>query len=210
MRREGSRSLTPEEANLWKRATRRTTVLHPDRPKPWQDKDFRAAPERSVHQPIPEFRIGEKSGNGDPSHDPVPDVSRYSERLPSGMDRKIHGKLKRGKLAPEARIDLHGLTSEGAFFELDRFIPKAHADGCRLVLVITGKGRKGGGDGSTPFRGGVLKRMVPLWLASSPFSRLVLDVSEAHPRHGGSGAYYVYLRRRDNRGGRFTAVVRNR
>jgi DNA-nicking Smr family endonuclease len=37
---------------------------------------------------------------------------------------------------------------------------------------------------------------VPGWLHLPPLGPAVLQVTEAHQRHGGSGAYYVYLRRR--------------
>jgi DNA-nicking Smr family endonuclease len=36
---------------------------------------------------------------------------------------------------------------------------------------------------------------VPQWLRMAPLSALVLQISEAHLKHGGGGAYYVYLRR---------------
>ncbi len=57
------------------------------------------------------------------------------------MDRKSFGKLKRGKLPPEARIDLHGMTLDQAHPALTRFILDSHAKQRRLVLVITGKGK---------------------------------------------------------------------
>ena len=64
-----------------------------------------------------------------------------------------------------------------------------------LVLVITGKGRPGQDEGPAPLRQGVLRRQVPVWLAQPPLGPLVLQVAEAHVRHGGAGARYVYLRR---------------
>ena len=66
----------------------------------------------------------------------------------------------------------------------------------RLVLVITGKGRKPHDDNPIPVRHGILKHQVPHWLHSPPLSAVVLQISEAHLKHGGTGAYYVYLRRR--------------
>jgi DNA-nicking Smr family endonuclease len=45
------------------------------------------------------------------------------------MDAKTHGKMTRGKLQPEARIDLHGMTLAEAHPELIRFILNAHAAG---------------------------------------------------------------------------------
>ena len=38
--------------------------------------------------------------------------------------------------------------------------------------------------------------LLPQWLAAPGLRHAVLEVVEAHRRHGGSGAYYVYLRRR--------------
>ena len=112
------------------------------------------------------------------------------------MDRKAFTRMKRGKLKPEARIDLHGLTLAEAQPRLSRFIQAAHADGKRLVLVITGKGRSGRDDGDPiPTRPGALRRQVPDWLMRPPLSTMVLDIAPAHIRHGGEGAYYVYLRR---------------
>ncbi len=187
--------------NLWKRVTKRASVLHPDRAEPATSEMSRSEPDRNgpekhVKFPVPQFRIGERSGIGDPPNDVIPGVPRYPKAYPLRMDRKAYERMRRGKLAPEARIDLHGMTTARALPELQRFVQAAHDTGCRLVLVITGKGSNSGGDDLTPEREGVLKRQVPHWLSTSPLSQLVLEVFEAHSKHGGSGAYYVYLRRR--------------
>jgi DNA-nicking Smr family endonuclease len=47
-----------------------------------------------------------------------------------------------------------------------------------------------------PHRRGILKRQVPLWLKQPPAAQAVLQIAPAHIRHGGDGAYYVYLRKR--------------
>jgi len=112
------------------------------------------------------------------------------------MDRKSFQRLKRGKLTPEAKLDLHGMTLDHAHAALTRFILRAHGGGKRLVLVVTGKGKDRDGDGPIPVRHGVLRHNVPHWLRLPPLGPLVLQVTEAHIRHGGGGAYYVYLRRR--------------
>ena len=103
--------------------------------------------------------------------------------------------MLRGKTAPEARIDLHGMTLAEAQPELVRFILNAHASGLRLVLVITGKGKRDEDHGPIPARRGVLRHQVPHWLNLPPLSAAVLQVASAHLKHGGEGAYYVYLRR---------------
>ena len=111
------------------------------------------------------------------------------------MDRKVFARMKRGKLSPEARIDLHGRRLEDAHGALVRFVLSSQASGRRLVLVITGKGKSGPDDGPIPRPRGVLRHQVPEWLALPPLAQAVLQVTTAHASHGGSGAYYVYLRR---------------
>jgi DNA-nicking Smr family endonuclease len=141
------------------------------------------------------FHLGEKSRSAT-RLDLVPTPAEALSAAPLQMDAKTHGKMTRGKLTPEARIDLHGLTLSEAHPELIRFILNAQSDGARLVLVITGKGRRGEDIGPIPQRMGVLRHQVPQWLHMPPLGQAVLQVSEAHLKHGGSGAYYVYLRRR--------------
>ena len=63
------------------------------------------------------------------------------------------------------------------------------------MLVITGKGRAPDG-GLQPQRHGILRHSVPHWLGAPPLAARILQVAPAHQRHGGGGAYYVYLRRR--------------
>lgn len=128
-----------------------------------------------------------------------PDVGKAAAGAP-GLDRNTARRLGRGALEPEARIDLHGMTAERAHRALTRFILSAHAGGKRCVLVITGKGGRprdadlgqirdyGGG-------AGVLKTLTPEWLRSPPLVGLVVGLFQAHTRHGGDGALYVYLRK---------------
>ena len=121
-----------------------------------------------------------------------------AERLteqPLRMDARTHRSLQRGKLRPDARLDLHGMTLAVAKAELTGFILRAQAAGHRLVLVITGKGERGADRGPLPVRAGALRHEVPHWLAMAPLSQAVLQVVPAHIRHGGGGAYYVWLRR---------------
>jgi DNA-nicking Smr family endonuclease len=104
----------------------------------------------------------------------------------AGLDRARFERLKRGQMAIEARLDLHGLTQAEAHRELSAFIAREFAQGCRLALVITGKGRAGQG---------VLRESVPRWLNEPGLRGRVLAVSQAQPRDGGAGALYVLLRK---------------
>jgi DNA-nicking Smr family endonuclease len=93
------------------------------------------------------------------------------------------------KQHPDARIDLHGETLDSARQKLLRFLEIQHAQGNRLVLVITGKGSSESG------RAGRLKREVPLWLEDAAFRHHVTSFHASHQRHGGEGALYIKLRR---------------
>lgn len=115
----------------------------------------------------------------------------------SGLDGNTAEKLKRGRLAPGARIDLHGLTEDRAHQALLAFLQRAQKDGVKLALVITGEGNPRGEEGAawTVRRHGVLKEMVPRWLNEKAFASLIAGSGPAHRNHGGEGALYVYLRK---------------
>ncbi|NBX66745.1 MAG: DNA mismatch repair protein MutS [Proteobacteria bacterium] len=106
--------------------------------------------------------------------------------LSRDLDRRTLQKLERGQMAIEAVLDLHGHSQAQAIDALNAFIPAAHKRGMRCVLVITGKGSRGGG---------VLRNNLTDWLDSPALAPFVLKATPAKGRHGGGGAFYVYLRR---------------
>ena len=192
MARKGPRDLRPEERELWQRIARSADPLRPARavtprpspPKPQQKPQPDAAP---APDPIQPFRVGANAATRIPDRPVAP--------APIRMDRKTFTRMSKGRLDPDARIDLHGMTAARAQTALSAFLLSAFSRGDRLVLVITGKGRPRRSPGPMPDEERVLKREVPHWLTMPPLSAVVLDVATAHRRHGGSGAYYVYLRR---------------
>lgn len=193
------RGLTADEKALWSRIAATAVPIHPKR-KP--DAEFGAPPVDRMPRPAPPipdpiapFRMGAGPGAATTRIDLSPHPGRALHDQPLRMDHKTHRKMSQGKLAPDARIDLHGMTLNAAQPALTRFILNSGAQGLRLVLVITGKGRAGGPDAPLPVRPGALRHNVPLWLHMGPLNQLVLQVRPAHRRHGGEGAYYVYLRR---------------
>lgn len=116
-----------------------------------------------------------------------------SERLravprtaPNELEPRRHRRLARERDPIDARIDLHGLGRFQAQDALSAFLIGAHARGLRSVLVITGKGSRGGG---------VIRASLADWVAQPPLRAIVSGVSPAHRRHGGDGAVYVTLRR---------------
>ncbi|MFQ1700293.1 Smr/MutS family protein [Loktanella agnita] len=187
------RHLSPEERALWDKVADRAVPLDPQKPK--QSPPV-SAPKKppAPRDPAPDFSVGQSARAARP-HDLLPNINDRLGKAPVHMDHKSFGKMKRGKLKPEARIDLHGMTMAEAHPELVSFILGAQSLGRRLVLVITGKGKDRDDGGPIPTRHGVLRHQVPQWLALPPLNHVILQVTPAHIKHGGHGAYYVYLRR---------------
>ncbi|QXX75498.1 Smr/MutS family protein [Methylovirgula sp. HY1] len=113
------------------------------------------------------------------------------------LDRRLKQRLTRGKVEVDAVIDLHGLHQQEAHASLQRFLLRAQSNGAKLVLVVTGKGE--GRAAEDYGGGGVLRRSVPHWLGAPDWRGLVVGFEEASRPHGGAGALYVRLRRRDRR-----------
>ncbi|MBY5987183.1 Smr/MutS family protein [Roseovarius atlanticus] len=191
------RRVTPEELKLWQQVAKTTDRLNPKTGKEGPRLLERPSkPPSDAPQPaLPDFRVGQNANRSGHKHDTLPGLSERLARQPLQMDKRTNTRLKRGKVEPEARIDLHGMTLARAQPALTGFILRAQAQGKRLVLVITGKGKNTDTGGPIPTRNGVLRHAVPQWLGMAPLSGLVLQITQAHGRHGGGGAYYVYLRR---------------
>lgn len=95
-------------------------------------------------------------------------------------------KIRRGQTSISATLDLHGHTQITAASTLESFLARQRRQGARCVLVITGKGKLGEG---------VLRRRFMDWITSKEAGAIVSGYAQAHQRHGGSGAFYVFLRR---------------
>jgi len=108
--------------------------------------------------------------------------------LPS-LDPHLLRKLRKGELAVQGHVDLHGLTRDEARTALERFLLAARQGGRRCVLVVHGRGLHS--KDQIP----VLKSGVQLWLTRGRIARWVLAFSTARPHDGGAGAVYVLLRR---------------
>jgi DNA-nicking Smr family endonuclease len=180
------RRLSEEERQLWETVAssaepltrRRRTVVDAA---PAAESVHEAGPPRrnAVHKPVKLDKPPAKPA-------PAPVI---------GMDRRTRTELARGSRAIDARVDLHGLTQSLAHQRLRRFLEEAQAEGARLVLVITGKGKPLDAVTTSEERG-VLRRAVPGWLAGTEFRHLVAGFDEAGRRHGGGGALYVRIKRK--------------
>jgi DNA-nicking Smr family endonuclease len=106
----------------------------------------------------------------------------------AGVDRRSWQRFRRGGIAPERSVDLHGFDAESARRELESQLAEAHRAGERCVLVIHGVGRH------SP-RGPVLRAALSQWLTDSAIATGVLAFAPATTELGGKGATLVLLRK---------------
>ncbi len=168
-----------KDIDLWRYVTRNVTPYRAQR----------HATEDCAAPPRPSAAAAEREA--DFSAPSPPPARRAPQPLKLGalaaMDKRTAQRFKRGDMAVDGRIDLHGLTLDQAHRALSGFIRGAHARRARSVMVVTGKGGKEGF--------GKIRREAPEWLARPDLRPLSLAVIEARPHHGGSGALYVLLKR---------------
>lgn len=99
--------------------------------------------------------------------------------------------LRQGKLAPEAKLDLHGSTREEARQKVRHFLEDSTYKGKKVVLVVTGKGK--GSEGEP-----VLRAEIERYLRFDA-SAWVVEWGRAPGNYGGEGALVVFLKQRKNR-----------
>lgn len=218
MTKRNKRSATEEELRLWRHAVREARplqALKPD-PKPagvglshkataGSTKPLNGASSGLVSQAEP--------GAGTTKHQATPgasgpptgaaSVSKQSTKTTppphTGFDRRTEQRIRRGKLEIHRKIDLHGLRRDEARRRLLSFLADCHRKRQRVALVITGKGlsKRAEDESWADWRPeiGVLRQELPRWLSQPEFRHLVSGFDTAHPKHGGSGAWYVFVRR---------------
>jgi DNA-nicking Smr family endonuclease len=172
------RRLSAEERALWARVAATVTPMegksaeNADMPAQTSPAPVKRRPiARALPQPRP-ARLNE----------PAP-----PETLDGGWDRR----LRKGVVSPDRTIDLHGHTLATAASALEHALARAVADDIRVLLVITGKPPKPDTKGR-----GLIRANIGTWLGSSGYRDRIAAVRNAHPRHGGTGALYVILRRK--------------
>jgi DNA-nicking Smr family endonuclease len=196
--KKGSGRLSDEERELWEHTAQTL--------EPIKGKKGRVHPAAQDAEPSPRPHKSETPKAPAPRKPAAPPpVAKVTLPPPSpapiALERRKARKLSSGRIEIEGRIDLHGMRQAEAHSALIRFLRRSHADGKRWVLVITGKGapartaqdeRRYDGD-----ERGVLRRNVPRWLAEPDIASIVIGFTPAAINHGGEGALYVQLRRKD-------------
>jgi DNA-nicking Smr family endonuclease len=183
------RKISPEEAELWRHVAKSVRPMRRRKPKPEAEAPL-GNPVAAPPQPPGKLKKA-KSAPPPPAAAPAPPPNQphhLTHGLSHGIDRRQAERFRKGKLAIEGKIDLHGRTQQVAHDDLLAFLRRARDHGKRCVLVVTGKGM-------TTSKTGILRQAVPRWLNEPTFRPLVLAFDYAEPQHGGEGALYVLLKR---------------
>ena len=95
-------------------------------------------------------------------------------------------------------IDLHGFTLNEANEKIENFINKAFEENIRKIIVVTGKGLHSKND-KDPYISkhfGILKHSVPKFIKKDKnLMKIIFKIEEAKINDGGSGAFYIYLKK---------------
>lgn len=191
------KTLSQEDLELWKKITVQLKRNNPEVLIKNNISGFKIKKTTKSLPKAPElkpFFIGEKVSKKETLT--FPDFNNDNKKSSPNMDKKNFNRLLKGKMEIEGTIDLHGLTADQAKIKLIAFIDRSYTLGKRLIIVITGKGKHKGYDEFQRPINGVLRQSLPDWLSGPPVSDKVLQVTQAQPKHGGTGAFYVYLRRK--------------
>lgn len=187
---KNSSGLTAEESKLWQKVTRGIQKL---------ESNHAATPfvRKSVHDDVANRRIAADLQKKFTV--PVDSLTPQNFSLHEA-DHHWQQRLRRGKARLDGKIDLHGMTRERAYAALCRKIEQSHAQGHRMILVVTGKGGpKSDYDGLSGHDfeqdRGVLKTNVPRWLSEGPLASKIVAFYSASQGHGGEGALYVVLKK---------------
>ncbi|CAA7621910.1 Smr/MutS family protein [Magnetospirillum sp. UT-4] len=175
------RTVTPDEARVWR------AVIADVAPLPGRAADLPPEPPPPAAEPADPAPppAAPPSLRPPPVRGVLPELGHGAA---PGLDRQSARRMKRGELAIDGRLDLHGLTQDLAHGALTAFITRAYESGRRCVLVITGKGMREGS--------GILRANVPRWLNQPPLRERIIGFSHAQGRDGGEGALYVLIRRK--------------
>lgn len=105
--------------------------------------------------------------------------------LAPGLQKNILKKLRKGFFGFDATLDLHGLTSREAQYQLSQFIHFSIEDGFRCIHIIHGKGYRS--ENKQP----ILKNDINVWLRQH---KAVQAFCSTPPKDGGTGAVFVLLK----------------
>ena len=107
-------------------------------------------------------------------------------------------KLSKQKIFKVRSIDLHGYTLEEANQTIERFIYQSYREKINKLIVVTGKGIHSQNE-KDPYVSkdlSILKYSVPEFIEKNKsLMNIINEIKDASVEDGGSGAFYIYLKK---------------
>ena len=96
-------------------------------------------------------------------------------------------------------LDLHGKTLDEANTIIENFIKKSYEDKVQKLIIVTGKGLHSDNE-NDPYVSkdlGILKYSIPEFVRNNEdLMKMISKISEASVKDGGTGAFYIFLKKR--------------
>ena len=116
-------------------------------------------------------------------------------------EEKVYDKDNNNKKLTKPKvnsIDLHGYSLDEANSTIENFINKNYDLGVHKLIVVTGKGLHSNNE-KDPYVSkdlGILKYSVPEYIKNNEeLMEKINDINGADLNDGGSGAFYIYLKK---------------
>ena len=121
------------------------------------------------------------------------DFLNKKESLPN---KDLSGSKKR--VQKTKNFDFHGFSLDEANRKINKLIKDSFKDGVRKLVVVTGKGIHSDNE-KNPYTSrdfGILKHSMPEYIKKDPeLMKLIIEIKEADLADGGSGAFYIFLKK---------------
>tara|TARA_B100001027_G_C16145179_1_gene275480 strand:- start:259 stop:678 length:420 start_codon:yes stop_codon:yes gene_type:complete len=102
------------------------------------------------------------------------------------------------KIKNTKNFDFHGFSLEEANKTINKLIKDSYKNGIRKLVVVTGKGIHSDNE-KNPYISkdlGILKYSMPEYIKNTPeLMKLINEIKEADITDGGSGAFYIFLKK---------------
>ena len=107
-------------------------------------------------------------------------------------------KLDKNKVSKIKHIDLHGFTLDHANKTIEKFIDDCYQNGVSKIIVVTGKGLHSNVE-KDPYVSkdlSILKYSVPEYIENNlELMKKIIEIKDAEIEDGGSGAFYIFLKK---------------
>ena len=97
--------------------------------------------------------------------------------------------------------DFHGFSLDDANKSINKLIKDSYKKGVKKLIIVTGKGIHSDNE-KNPYTSkdlGILKHSLPDYIKNNPdLMELITEIKEADLEDGGSGAFYIFLKKFKN------------